>query len=508
MSIAAIRKKVDAAKSAKQLLDIVMENQWRFSDLDGKPLTFIKELADHVAAKQGKREAHNSAIKDGMAKVKANKKASSNVGEYRHENAPKAGSPEAEEWKNNVVKQAVDGKLGISYAAMLLGSIGIGMNEATKLINEAVSKYDKTIRQTEAEGKAKPKIADQLEKEKAEKVRLINADYKAGKINNLKAYDLRSDVYDEYDPKIAAAMKMSYKDYKRERYMPDGKLNPNNKGEAKKPKEQKQGLSEIQSNWDRDNPNSPMKFGDDKPKTASKWENPLAKYKDIDPYIVAGTMSNKKRINEAKDPDKKGELALALVTNYGISKDDAEKFISDLANISEKDRKKAEQYKKDEIKKEVREQHPELTPVNIVLDSEHENLEKFVNGEMSRFDFRQHLAKQGFTVKDINEVEQFAATLKPTKTAEVESKKTVQELVEHFKQREQKRTIESYLEYRGRDSAVKYILDSARLSEHSPITKEEAAFICGEVEKNINPEKPEEGNIKKAVSEVLADIFN
>jgi len=40
--------------------------------------------------------------------------------------------------------------------------------------------------------------------------------------------------------------------------------------EKKEAAAKKQGLSEIQSNWDRDNPNSPMKFGEEKPSGSSR----------------------------------------------------------------------------------------------------------------------------------------------------------------------------------------------------------------------------------------------
>jgi hypothetical protein len=49
MAISSIKKKVDRATTARELMDIVMENRDRFSDAQGNPLPFVQELHDYVS---------------------------------------------------------------------------------------------------------------------------------------------------------------------------------------------------------------------------------------------------------------------------------------------------------------------------------------------------------------------------------------------------------------------------------------------------------------------------
>jgi hypothetical protein len=51
MAIAAIKRKVDAATSVQELLQIVLENRDRFSDAQGNPLPFVQELSAYVSGR-------------------------------------------------------------------------------------------------------------------------------------------------------------------------------------------------------------------------------------------------------------------------------------------------------------------------------------------------------------------------------------------------------------------------------------------------------------------------
>jgi hypothetical protein len=75
LTIAAIRRKVAAAKDAHEIMQIVLENRDRFSDAQGKPLPFVMELSKYVAErgeeierqdaeKETKRQAEKKAKKD------------------------------------------------------------------------------------------------------------------------------------------------------------------------------------------------------------------------------------------------------------------------------------------------------------------------------------------------------------------------------------------------------------------------------------------------------------
>jgi len=163
------------------------------------------------------------------------------------------------------------------------------------------------------------------------------------------------------------------------------------------------------------------------------WKNPLEKYTDIDPAMVARTIANERYHGLANNAKERPGMVNDLVEKYKVSKEDAEEFVDLVANTTEKDRRKAKKYADDLARQTVRDQYPNLAPVNIVLDNDFENLEKFVNGEMSRFEYRQHLISQGFSVKDMDEIEEYAATLKPKEEKPAGHDETMQELLDELR---------------------------------------------------------------------------
>ena len=56
LSIAALKRKAENCKTSQELLQLVLENRDRFSDKDGKPLAFVKELSDYVSSLNDKVE--------------------------------------------------------------------------------------------------------------------------------------------------------------------------------------------------------------------------------------------------------------------------------------------------------------------------------------------------------------------------------------------------------------------------------------------------------------------
>jgi hypothetical protein len=56
MAIAAIRRKVAAAKDVHEMMQIVLEHHDRFSDKDGHPLPFVQELHKYVMSNQDQRQ--------------------------------------------------------------------------------------------------------------------------------------------------------------------------------------------------------------------------------------------------------------------------------------------------------------------------------------------------------------------------------------------------------------------------------------------------------------------
>ena len=57
LSIAALKRKAENCKTSQELLQLVLENRDRFSDKDGKPLAFVKELSDYVSGLNDKIES-------------------------------------------------------------------------------------------------------------------------------------------------------------------------------------------------------------------------------------------------------------------------------------------------------------------------------------------------------------------------------------------------------------------------------------------------------------------
>jgi hypothetical protein len=71
MAIAAIKRKIAAAKDAQEMLRIVLENRDRFSGKDGLPLPFVQELSRYVGARQdnrGKTKEGENATKEVLKK--------------------------------------------------------------------------------------------------------------------------------------------------------------------------------------------------------------------------------------------------------------------------------------------------------------------------------------------------------------------------------------------------------------------------------------------------------
>ena len=57
LSIAALKRKADKCTSSEELLQLILENRDRFSDDNGRPLPFVKELSDYVSALNDKYAA-------------------------------------------------------------------------------------------------------------------------------------------------------------------------------------------------------------------------------------------------------------------------------------------------------------------------------------------------------------------------------------------------------------------------------------------------------------------
>lgn len=78
LSIAALKRKAENCMSSEELLDLILENRDRFSDKNGRPLPFVKELSDYVSQLNDKIESRK---KVNTSDVKAEKNGSGKNGD-------------------------------------------------------------------------------------------------------------------------------------------------------------------------------------------------------------------------------------------------------------------------------------------------------------------------------------------------------------------------------------------------------------------------------------------
>lgn len=97
LSIAALRRKADKCTSSEELLQLILENRERFSDENGRPLPFVKELSDYISQK-------NDAIESANKPVKKEKKTKMTVAEMKAKDDDKLQINETPEDRAQVIK--------------------------------------------------------------------------------------------------------------------------------------------------------------------------------------------------------------------------------------------------------------------------------------------------------------------------------------------------------------------------------------------------------------------
>lgn len=73
MAIAALKKKIDACTDSEELMQIILENRDRFSDENGRPLPFVKELSDYISGRNDTIESEKNEKKATDEKIKRGK---------------------------------------------------------------------------------------------------------------------------------------------------------------------------------------------------------------------------------------------------------------------------------------------------------------------------------------------------------------------------------------------------------------------------------------------------
>jgi hypothetical protein len=96
MAVAAIRRKIAAAKDAHEMMSIVLEHRDRFSGKDGQPLPFVQELHSYVmSAQEGREKAEKKKAVADKKKDKPEEKESGKTGTKDTESDEKS----VEEWE-------------------------------------------------------------------------------------------------------------------------------------------------------------------------------------------------------------------------------------------------------------------------------------------------------------------------------------------------------------------------------------------------------------------------
>ncbi len=107
MAIALLKKKASSCTDSRELLQLILENRERFSDGQGRPLPFVKELSDYVSALNDKLEG-------GKAEPKTDYKALQE--EFKEEiasgkrNNTKELKEDVDEWKNLIASGGYKGE--------------------------------------------------------------------------------------------------------------------------------------------------------------------------------------------------------------------------------------------------------------------------------------------------------------------------------------------------------------------------------------------------------------
>jgi len=97
MSLAALKRKADKCTSSEELLQLILENRARFSDDNGRPLPFVKELSDYISQK-------NDAIESANKPAKTKKTSKKTVADIKAKDDEKLQINETPEDRAQVIK--------------------------------------------------------------------------------------------------------------------------------------------------------------------------------------------------------------------------------------------------------------------------------------------------------------------------------------------------------------------------------------------------------------------
>lgn len=160
MAVALLKRKASACTDSRELLQLILENRERFSDAQGRPLPFVKELSDYVSALNDKLES-------GKAEPKTDYKALQE--EFKEEIASgkrdntKELKEDIDEWKNLIASGGYKGehldhlkeivKIGEAELKRRNDEVGEKQTKKTSAKKGALNNAEKVVFVKELKGK-------------------------------------------------------------------------------------------------------------------------------------------------------------------------------------------------------------------------------------------------------------------------------------------------------------------------------------------------------------------
>ena len=111
LAIAALKKKIDACTDSEELMQIILENRDRFSDENGRPLPFVKELSDYISGRNDAIESEKNEKKATDEKIK------------NHFEETKQSKQKNEPVKADSVKNALNNEEKVKFVNKLSGEV-------------------------------------------------------------------------------------------------------------------------------------------------------------------------------------------------------------------------------------------------------------------------------------------------------------------------------------------------------------------------------------------------
>lgn len=105
MAVALLKRKASACMDSRELLQLILENRERFSDAQGRPLPFVKELSEYVSALNDKLESEKT--KGTPKKVRKEKDGSGGDGDDGENEPPKGAVISKKELENLLKSMAM-----------------------------------------------------------------------------------------------------------------------------------------------------------------------------------------------------------------------------------------------------------------------------------------------------------------------------------------------------------------------------------------------------------------